>query len=281
MALITNRVIAKNEIKKNILLLGDSFTYGHGCSDRVYYWDPKTQKHIGNNKDLVLGPSEFCWGRLIDNTFPGLKSINLSAPGKDNISCMIDTLVAYNDHYKDEKIDAVIFSMTFDDRQQIAGHHGFLKPTHDSETQGRPIDYFKDYHNMASWSPLWDLKTWSNVHDLPKGYTQALELYTNYLYSPEWGAKLCHVSLYGVYGWAQNVGAKFYWAAPRASFAHASPYIDPTMKSLQLAHITDHLGIYDQNNQTGAIYRCPDGHANNLGHSVYFEQVIRPIMENL
>lgn len=281
MALITNRMIVKNEMKKNILLLGDSFTYGHGCSDRVFYWDPNTKKHIGNEQDLNAGPSEFCWGRLIEKNFTGYRSINLSSPGKDNTSCLTDALVDYKEHYSDIKMDLVIFSMTFDDRQQIAGMHGFAPSDFEKVTENRPIDYFKDYTTMSSWSPLWNLESWSNNRNMPKEYIRALESYTNYLYSPQWGAKLSHTSLYGVYGWAQNIGAKFYWNAPGASFANHSPYIDSTLKSLQVPHIIDHLGIYDQTNQAARIYRCLDGHANDVGHSTYFEQVIKPVMENL
>lgn len=274
-------MIVKTEAKKNVLLLGDSFTYGHGCSDRVFYWDPNIKKHVGNDKDLHAGPSEFCWGRLIEKHYPNTRSINLSGPGKDNISCLTDALLNYRDHYNDIKIDMIIFSMTFDDRQQIAGIYGFANPNFEEQTRGRPIDYFKDYNVMSSWSPLWSLESWSDNRNMPKEYIRALEYYTNYLYSPQWGAKLCHASLYGVLGWAQSIGAKLYWNAPGASFANHSPYIDPALKSLQVPHIIDHLGIYDRTNQAAQVYRCPDGHANDLGHSTYFEQVIKPIMENL
>lgn len=281
MPLITKRMIVKTESKKTILALGDSYTYGHGCSDRTFYWDPKTKQHVGDSKTLTIGPSNYCWARLIEKTFDNTWCINISSPGKDNISCMVDLLINYRDHYKDEKIDMVIFSMTFDDRQQIAPAQGFLGSAHENKTHGEDLDYFKDYNHMTSWSPLWKLEGWHNGRGMTKDYIKALEYYSDYLYSPAWGAKLCHASLYGAHGWAQNVGAKFYWAAPQASFAHASPYIDPTMKSLQLPHIIEHLGIYDQNNQAGAIYRCPDGHANDLGHKTYFDQVIKPIVEKL
>ena len=61
-----------------VIVLGDSFTFGHGCSDRVYYYDEDLKKFIGDIK-LVKQciPSEYCWPSLLQKEFPSLKVYNL------------------------------------------------------------------------------------------------------------------------------------------------------------------------------------------------------------
>lgn len=278
MALITNRMTVKSDAKKTIVLLGDSFTFGHGCSDRIYHWDPELKRHVGDMHSLALGPSEHSWGRLIEQTFANVRVINMAGPGKDNTSCFSDLLLDLKEHYQDVKIDAVIFSMTFDDRIQIAGPAGFADAGFADRTQGRPIDYFKDYLPMSSWSPLWALESWSQGKGFTKKYISALELYAEHLFSPAWGAKLSHSSLFAVKGLADSMGAKFYWSAPGAVSTNSSEYI-PQVKSQQLPSIIDHLKIYDKTNKEGWAYRSKDGHANDAGHKRYFLEVIKPIIE--
>jgi len=266
-------------MSKNIIVLGDSFTFGHGCSDRVFYWDPDTKKYVGNDKSLALGPSEHCWASLISQHYPGTKVTNISSPGKDNTSCFIDFLVDYIDNKTADAVDMVIFAMTFDDRIQIASPAGFEDAGFQQRTQGRPVDHFKDYMPMSSWSPLWSLESWSKARENPAEYNRALEYYTNYLYNPAWGAKLGHLALYGMQGLIHSIGAKFYWSAPGAASVNKSKYLVNNVKSQEIAHIIDHLEIFDRSNVEAAQYRCPDGHANDAGHKKYFAEVIQPIVE--
>lgn len=52
-----------------IMLAGDSYTFGQGCSDNSLY-----------------SPSEFCWGSLISKTYTKFTVMNYSAPGVDNLT---------------------------------------------------------------------------------------------------------------------------------------------------------------------------------------------------
>ncbi len=264
---------------KNIILLGDSFTFGHGCSDRIYHWDPKLKKYVGDVHSLAQGPSQFCWGRLIEKEFSGVRVYNLAYPGKDNISCFADLLLARQEHYEDLKIDAVFFNMTYDDRQQIADSVGFASSNFAEKTQGRDVDYFRDYVPLNSWSPLWNLDGWAMDRNEPKEYVRALEYYANYLFSPAWGAKLSHNSLYAVESWARKQGAKFYWSASRIVSVNTSTYIDAGIKKKQLPNIVDHLKIHGKPKEVNLEYRSSDGHANDAGHQRYYQDIIRPIID--
>jgi hypothetical protein len=123
------------------------------------------------------------------------------------------------------------------------------------------------------------LETWSKAKGNPPEYNRALEYYTDYLYNPAWGAKLGHLSLYGMQGLAHRIGAEFYWSAPGAASVNKSKYVVNHVKSQEMPHIIDHLEIFDRSNVNAAQYRCSDGHANDAGHKKYFAEVIQPIIK--
>jgi len=55
---------------KNILVVGDSFSYGQGCSDRPW-----------NQKPYKASPSQFAWPALLQKELPEYNIINISYPG--------------------------------------------------------------------------------------------------------------------------------------------------------------------------------------------------------
>lgn len=92
---------------KNILILGDSFTYGQGCKDRIY---------IDMN---LLPPSEHCWSSLLAKDYPDYEVINLARPGADNTSM---SLLAQNNINSDTQL--VMFNVTPPGRLPIRNEYG-------------------------------------------------------------------------------------------------------------------------------------------------------------
>ena len=266
----------KKDIKKTIILMGDSFTFGHGCSDRVYYWDNKIKDWVGKMWASGAGPSEYCWGSLIEKTFNSVSVINRSEPGKDNISCFSDLLFDIKEYLYGIKIDALIFLMSFDDRIQIAPPEGFVDDNFTNRTKWRPIDYFKDYLPLKSWSPSWPVH-YHESKEVSKNYKLALEYYAEQLYSPAWGAKLSHTSLFAAKGLADSIGAKFYWSSHSVLSTNNNKYTE-YLKHLRIPNMVDYLHTLDHS-PLGEKYRTPDGHANDVGHERYFREVIKPFIE--
>ena len=102
-------------MKKQIIIAGDSNTFGLGCSDRLYYYDIQLNQWIGDIDQLSNGPSNFCWASLLQKNFPAIEILNLGIPGNDNLS--ITTSIANN--INDNTV-LVMFNGTFLNRIQVA-----------------------------------------------------------------------------------------------------------------------------------------------------------------
>ena len=80
-----------------IIVVGDSYTYGQGCSDRV------------DNYDLVTAaPSASCWASLLQKQYPSLTVRNYSQPGADN-----PKIIRFLHKNLEQDVDLVIFCSTF------------------------------------------------------------------------------------------------------------------------------------------------------------------------
>jgi hypothetical protein len=84
-----------------ILVVGDSYTNGQGCSDISK--DPED-----------LSPSNLCWAALLQKKIAGSTVKNLAMPGLDNVT--IARLVWDN---VDPTIDAIVFCASFISRIQV------------------------------------------------------------------------------------------------------------------------------------------------------------------
>ena len=78
-----------------ILVVGDSYTNGQGCSDTT--------------SDNIL-PSNFCWAALLQKKIVGSTVKNLAVPGLDNVT--IARSVWDN---VDPTTDAIVFCASFTD----------------------------------------------------------------------------------------------------------------------------------------------------------------------
>jgi len=67
----------------NVIVIGDSFAFGHGCKDRTYFYDPDLKEYIGTPDFMYKGPSEYCWANLLQQEFKDkIKVINKAFPGR-------------------------------------------------------------------------------------------------------------------------------------------------------------------------------------------------------
>jgi hypothetical protein len=85
-----------------ILIAGDSFAFGQGCSDR--------------QDNTLDSPSNFCWASLLQQTYPNLTVVNISLPGLDNTSILIKILNLCSK----TKFDLIVFAGSYIERKQIA-----------------------------------------------------------------------------------------------------------------------------------------------------------------
>ena len=91
-----------SKYRMKILIAGDSFAFGQGCSDRP--------------DGSLDSPSDFCWASLLQQAHPTLTVVNKSLPGLDNTSILIKILAACTEN----TFDLIVFAGSYIERKQIA-----------------------------------------------------------------------------------------------------------------------------------------------------------------
>lgn len=161
-----------------VVVVGDSYTYGQGCSDR----DGRT--------DNRLPASKYCWSSLLEQKHAGVTVQNFSYPGIDNIS--IAGRLWKN---IDSDTDVVLFCGTFYSRLCVrhpgAPEHAIMSIT----PQFRHLEqqHFKDFGS-------------------------AVDQYYRYLYSDQAGYDISTCALLSAYSCAVLNDAKFFWSMPIQTF---------------------------------------------------------------
>lgn len=240
---------------KRIVILGDSYTYGHGCSDRVYYRDEAA--NIIGNKDHLMnsGPSEYCWASLLQKDFPDFKIRNLSRPGNSNQS-MFRNLCEFLQDKNNFDIDMILFMGTLTDRIDIGDTKGNLQP----------------------WPLGGDME--GDVVDPADGFNMAKKMYLTWLYDKNIGNYLSVMAVLACYNMANLVNAKFFY-----NFHGPHPYdklftnVTKLFKDREI-HIISH---FDFSANRDAIFNdsclAPDGHVNEKGHEIYYNRIIKPLVQ--
>ena len=251
--------------KTKVIIVGDSFTFGHGCSDREYYYVHELKEFVGNwdpVKDLT--PSQYCWATLLQREYSDLEVINLSKPGLCNTAIFKD-LSVYVTNNETREGDIILFNGTHPDRMEVATGRG------ESE---RPV----------SWVMGWDYEA-QRTDELD--YNIAKKMYIKYLYHEQIGFNHAAASLMGVYGYASANKLKFSWNFPilprslnrgvlHKKFLRMVPKSLLEDRKLHIANY-DFSGVNDYDfNMT---CKCIDSHINNKGHLTYYEIEIKPLLE--
>jgi len=239
---------------KRILVLGDSITFGHGCSDRQYYWDEKTSRYIGDSDSFRHGPSKHCWAQCMQDEL-GYSVTNLSQSGNNNTNLAWQCIQAV--YTNGLHFDHIIAAFSYDDRFEWA-HPDFDVAVGASPLFPPPL--------LLNKYPQWD---------------QAIKSFTEELYHPDWGVKLSHMAINTVANIARETGAQFNWSAPEFNQTETGTTISPALRSVQIPSMIRHFGLWHNGRMLTADdtpYTAIDGHPSELAHKEYFKTIIKPIV---
>lgn len=244
-------------MKNKIIILGDSYTYGHGCSDRIYYFDDKNNQYVGRHFEYPEdSASEYCWGSLLSKRFPEFEVVNLSRPGNANIA-MFGNLVEYGEGIGLDQVYTIIFVGTFVDRIEIAT--------------------LKDPEQSGPWLINWD----PPLIDQPEFYQKAKDYYRKFLYNGSIGINLSLASIFGAHSYATSRGIKFYWSIPLGSMPPQTFNVLKPIINMRFKHIHNYDYSGHKNEAINKSCLAPDLHVNEIGHALYFQKEIIPIINKI
>ena len=249
--------------KTKVIIVGDSFTFGHGCSDRVFYYDHKLKKFVGDyNPKTDLTPSQHCWAALLQREYPDLEVINLAKPGYCNTAIFKD-LSIYVSTNEIKEGDIVLFNGTHPDRMEVA-----------TEQCEHPVSWVMGWDHQAQQEDEID-------------YNIAKKMYIQHLYHDQIGVNYSVASLMGAYGYASANKLNFAWNFP-ILFRPPSPGVLSTdfltmLPNSLLENRKPHIANYDfsgvNDYEFNLTCNCVDNHTNDKGHLIYYEQQIKPLIE--
>jgi len=227
-----------------ILIAGDSFAFGQGCSDRGDGPPPKWED--------TDGPSEFCWASLLQQQYPTLTVMNKSLPGLDNTSILINILNACAKN----TFDLIVFAGSYVSRKQIAH------------------PYYSD--KTMSWVPGWKIPG-------PGDYEKAQEYHVKYLSNIAMDVNISTSNILAGYGQASIQGARFLWSLPEFAPEDNITFdlLEDVLHAFQIKNVQDFDYSGTNDLQFNQQYECADSHINDDGHRLYFERQIVPLFKEL
>lgn len=237
---------------KNILILGDSFSYGQGCSDRP------TQESSLNHI-----PSEFSWPALLraDLNEDEYRLINLSKSGNSLMGMYLDLLHYHKYHVHAEPIHMVVFTITSFERLLVAN----------------PIDP----SNVVSWVLSSDIPN-TSANEAIRNYNEAKHSYQKYLDNDIVQAlnAIAYVNAFFNYTSIHNI--KCLWSSPRLPelyekhdwLSFSEELMFTNLYNYDFSKHDSDVGPY--NNAFNKSCIMDDGHPNNKGHQIYYDHVIKP-----
>jgi len=241
-------------MKNKIIIVGDSYAYGHGLPDRVHYYDQKSKSWIGQSWAEDAPPSVYCWASLAGRDFTNFEFLNVSIPGNSNDNMFINLL-----NEIDDRTALVIFAGSMPART-IIKHHTVDEMVVPWIVRAETIEYDKQ----------------------PKAYAAAKENFVKHLYNNKIGNT--HSSMAIIAAWAVALlhQAKFAWCVPRLE----SDLLNE--KGLTIAHIKEmsfpSIINYEFAPKFGPNWQdfeAADGHINEYGHKLYYEAEIKPLLTRL
>jgi hypothetical protein len=237
-----------------IVISGDSFTFGHGCKDRVSFTSKKTGEFI-NNFNPDQGPSEYSWPSLLQKKYPEHKIINLAFPGVDN-TYIFKSII---DHI--DGADIVFVGSTSMNRMQIATSDGL-------NVQSL---VFSSYNTSRSNGKI--------------EYEKAIELFLKHLYTESYFASVFVSTIWAVYGQCLKKNIPFIWSVnietARAIKEKKYESLLKSLDQLKTFEIEDLCYYFHFNRLDLELYLHEDSHANEYGHEYYFNHEILPVFSKL
>lgn len=242
---------------KRIILLGDSFTFGHGCSDKIQHYDQNTKQIIGEEIDVIFESkvSEYCWGSLLQKRFPNIEIVNVAKPGHCFLGMFRDLLkLSQSLVFNLNSEDLVLLNGTFIDRTEIS----------------HPVDP----ENYVSWAI--NSLTASELFHNELDYLNAKKMYAKYLHNDAVSYNQFMASFMGIYGICNLYNTQFACSLPKN--------VRLDKKLLDKFNNSKYPFIYeydfsgnDDANFNNTCY-MPDQHCNNLGHEIYLQKVVLPFL---
>lgn len=247
-----------------IIICGDSFTFGHGCHDRIYYYDQILKKQIGDIAPFdACIPSEYCWAALLQKKYPEIEIVNLARPGHSNLGIFSD-LINYFKKNPVKKTDLAILNFTFPDRIQIPD--------------------FKNADSTIPWCIGWEFANWNDED--PKYYSewkQAKYLYGKYLINDAVTNTYALSSMLGAYAFAHLNDIKYFWSYPKFIYKTDTTSTLDLMNDKRIHHICkfdfEGRGIVESEFNHTCV--GPDFHVNDKGHVIYLYKEILPLLNKI
>lgn len=244
--------------KRKVIVLGDSYTFGHGCSDREFHYDEATKSFIGDEIPFIRNiPSSHCWASLLQHKFNNIETINLGKPANCSQGIFRDLIEYHNEHQLSAE-DIVIFNGTFPHRIEIA-------------SGSRP-------EVATPWVMGWDHHS-QIESEIP--YNMAKKMYITHLFNDDIGYNLSMTALLATYAFATINNLKFIWCIPTQAYPISFLKKLLCIGKLQIPHISKY--DFSEHNDYNFNKTCyaPDHHVNDKGHLIYFEKEIIPLMQRL
>jgi len=245
-------------MKRKVITLGDSFTFGHGCSDREFHYDHDLKSFVGDDKPFMKNiPSAYCWPILLQQTYSDIEVVNLAKPANCNQGMFRNLLECHAKNPINEG-DILMYHGTFPTRIEVA-------------LGDQP-------EVVVPWVMGWDHH--SQIESAIE-YNIAKKMYLTHLFNDAIGSNLSITALLSAYAFATIHKLKFLWALPMYVYTPDIINVLRPINNLRLTHICkyDFSGTdnYDFNKDCFA----PDYHVNNKGHAIYLEKEIIPAMRTL
>lgn len=258
---------------KHILVLGDSYVFGHGCKDRIHWIDEQGVEH-GDPMNLYNSPSEFAWASLLAKRHPDkVKVYNISMPGVDNLS-LATALHNFLDTNK-VTIDLIIFNTSPSNRMIVANTTGQSY----SDTP-----FLRDVINLVddTKSPNWQVFRESKPLSLrPSPYHDDTFLkFIGSYYHDGLGVQMAMSSVLSAYSTSQILGTKFIWMSPSYCSATMNmPLFPAKVRNVLSGHQCIHVADYQRRDMKK--YSAEDGHSNERCHEDYFNEVVKAKIASL
>lgn len=237
-----------------VIVFGDSFNYGHGCKDRMWYYDKHMKQMVGTSITGEL-PSEYCWASLLQNEYPEITVKNFAAPGRSNPEIFRDFFKYCSENSGNEENTLIFFQITNPDRIEVASH------------------------NQTKTASL----LLSNVENHPhKEMGVAVMGYVKWMYHPDIGENQSYMGLLGAYGMAQLKKLNFIWSIGQWAYDQTSYNFvynlgDFNKHNIKDVRNTDFSGR--MNREFNMSCRAPDNHINEKGHEIYYNTIIKPTIQ--
>lgn len=240
-------------MKNKVIIVGDSYAYGHGLQDRVHYYDQKSKTWIGDQRVIQLAPSDHCWASLARRDFTNFEFLNISQPGNSNDNMFLQLIDEIN-----SDAALVIFAGSVADRTIIQ----------------HPL---ADDHIVP-----WIINLQQSFEVQPNAYINAKENFIKYLYNSKIGAARSTTAILAAWTVALTHQSKFAWCVPREEhqLLNSKELSISHIKGMSFSSIVNYQFV-EKFGPREDDYLVADGHINEIGHGLYYENEIKPLLTRL